>query len=327
MGSGLDDRTRYRSPEQMHGSEGDTRSDLYSLGVILYEALTGHAPFTGSNDLAAALKRQTVAPTRPQRLRPDIPRGLDEVVAKALQPSPDNRFADAAAMRRALMTLHLAEEGEDEHTVQARPVPAAPGTPEPSSFVKTEGRWLLPALLGVLVIGAIVVIAIKPSIVTQIAKPFSGGGSQPEVVTVQGSGAFDPPPQGDGSEHNEEVAKAFDGNPGTRWRTNGYTTADFGRLKSGLGIWFDAGKPVSPTQIKVVASAGGWQGTIRTSDDGRTWSSPGASEDAAAEHVFKTSGRHRYWMLWITRLTRTPGIGESGNPFGVGIGEIQPSAG
>src|SRR5207249_6893754 len=66
-------------------------------------------------------------------------------------------------------------------------------------------------------------------------------------------------------------------------------------------------------------------GAIRSSDDGKTWSPPGAPEDAAAEHVFKTSGRHRWWMLWITRLTRTPGIGESGNAFGVGINEIQPS--
>ncbi|HEY8201613.1 MAG TPA: hypothetical protein VII47_09690, partial [Actinomycetota bacterium] len=178
-----------------------------------------------------------------------------------------------------------------------------------------------------IVVGAIVVIAIKPSIVTTIAKPFSGGGPQPAAVTIQGFGAFDPPPQGDGTEHNEEVSKAFDGNPQTRWRTTGYTTADFGRLKSGVGIWFDAGKPVSITQIKVISSTGGWQGTIRTSDDGRTWSAPGASEDAAAEHVFRTSGRHRWWMLWITRLVQTPGIGEAGNPFGVGINEIQPSAG
>ena len=230
-------------------------------------------------------------------------------------------------MRRALLALVITEEGEDEPATRGRPAPPPAGPSEPSSFVKTEGRWLLPALLAVLVVGAIVVIAIKPSIVKQIARPFSGGGSQPEAVTIQGSGAYDPPPQGDGSEHNGEVGKAFDGNPQTRWGTTGYTTADFGKLKSGVGIWFDAGKPVSITQIKVISSTGGWQGTIRTSDDGRTWSAPGASEEAGTEHVFKTSGRHRWWMLWITHLVQTPGIGESGNAFGAGINEIQPTAG
>jgi hypothetical protein len=244
---------------------------------------------------------------------------------KALQPSPHDRFKDAAEMRRALATLAGAGDGEEEPLGRARTAPTA-ASAEPSSFVKTEGRWLLPALLAVLVVGAIVVIAIKPSIVTKIPNPFSGA-SRPETLTVQGSGAYDPPPEGDGGEHDADVPKAFDGNLGTRWPTNGYRGADFGKLKSGLGIWFDAGKPVSLSQINVVSVAGGWQGTIRTSEDGTTWSAPGASEEAGTEHVFRTSGRHRYWMVWITRLTRTPGIGSDGNPWGVAIDEIQPAGG
>jgi serine/threonine-protein kinase len=313
---------RYLSPEQVDGGAGEARSDLYSLGLVLYEALTGHAPFAGSSDLAAAIKRQATAPARPQRLRPDIPRALDDAVVRALQPSPEDRFSDAAEMRRALAALAAGGDGEDEAHLA---LPASASAAGDASFVRTEGKWLLPALLAVLVIGAVVVVAVKPGIVRRIVDPFTGGGSPAKTVTIRASGAFDPPPYGDGGEHDDEVPQAFDGNPGTLWKTNGYKNADFGRLKDGLGIWFDAGEPVSLAQIKVLSTAGGWRGTIRTSEDGATWSIPGPAEQMGTEHVFQTSGTHRFWMLWITHLTTTPGIGEAANPFGVGITEIQPT--
>ena len=85
----------------------------------------------------------------------------------------------------------------------------------------------------------------------------------------------------------------------------------------------DAGEPVELGGLKVVSPAGGWQGTIRTSEDGVTWSPPGPPEEAGTEHVFQTSGAHRFWMLWITTLTTTPGTGDSANPWGVAIREIQ----
>jgi putative peptidoglycan lipid II flippase len=150
-----------------------------------------------------------------------------------------------------------------------------------------------------------------------------------EVVTVAGGGTYDPRPEGDGSEHEEEVGRAFDRDRETHWRTTSYKTRDFGLLKPGVGIWFDAGRPVSLQEIRVVSMAGGWQGTIRTSDDKLTWSEAGPSQTVGPEHAFPTfgSGEHRYWMVWITRLTATPGAASGGNPFGVGIREIEPIAG
>jgi eukaryotic-like serine/threonine-protein kinase len=311
---------RYLSPEQVDGSAATARSDLYALGLVLYEALTGHAPFAGSSDLAAAVKRQATAPARPQRVRPDVPRALDEIVVRSLQPSPHDRFSDAAEMRRALVALASDEDDEPE-----RPVPLAAGETDADSFVKTEGRWLLPALLAVLIVGAIAIIVIDPAdIVRRITTPFTRNAAPGQTFSIQGSGAYDP--GGDKSEHDGEVKLAFDGDARTRWRTNGYKSPDFGELKVGVGIWFDAGEPVTLNQIRVLSASGGWQGSIRTSEDGQTWSTPEVSEQAGTEHVFVASGSHRYWMVWITRLTRTPGIGEAGNPWGVAISEIQPGA-
>ncbi|MGH2690338.1 MAG: protein kinase domain-containing protein, partial [Actinomycetota bacterium] len=310
---------RYLSPEQVDGAPATPRSDLYALGLVLYEALTGHAPFAGSSDLAAAVKRQATAPARPQRVRPDVPRALDEIVVRALQPSPADRFSDAAEMRRALVAL-AADDGDEEGP---RAAVAGPVEGEEISFVKTEGRWLLPALLAVLIVGAIAIIVIDPAdIVTRITDPFRGPDAQPGGVTIQDSGAYDP--GGDGGEHDGEVRFAFDGDTGTRWRTNGYRSPDFGQLKDGVGIWFDAGQPVTLNHIKVFSSAGGWQGSIRTSEDGRTWSEPAVSEQVGTEHVFVAPGSHRYWMVWITRLGTATGIGDAGNPWGVAITEIQP---
>lgn len=309
---------RYLSPEQVDGSPATPRSDIYALGLVLYEALTGHAPFAGSSDLAAAVKRQATAPARPQRVRPDVPRALDEVVVRALQPSPEDRFADAAEMRRALAAL-AADDGDEERPRAAVAVPAGE---EEVSFVKTEGRWLLPALLAVLLVGAIAIIVIDPADIVTRINPFGGPDPPAGTATVRASGAYDP--GGDGGEHDGEVAHAFDGDTGTRWRTNGYRSPDFGQLKDGVGIWFDTGEPVTLNRIKVLSAAGGWQGSIRTSEDGRTWSEPGVSEQVGTEHVFVAPGSHRYWMVWITRLGSAPGIGDAGNPWGVAITEIQP---
>jgi serine/threonine-protein kinase len=88
----------YLSPEQAKGGEVDQRSDLYSLGVVLYELLTGKTPFDGETPVEIAMKHLSTPPKPPSQLRPDIPRELDMVVMRALAKNPDERYQSADEM-------------------------------------------------------------------------------------------------------------------------------------------------------------------------------------------------------------------------------------
>jgi len=89
---------QYLSPEQAKGGEVDPRSDLYSLGVVLYELLTGKTPFDGETPVEIAMKHLSTPPKPPSQLRPDIPRELDMVVMRALAKNPDERYQSADEM-------------------------------------------------------------------------------------------------------------------------------------------------------------------------------------------------------------------------------------
>lgn len=88
----------YMSPEQIQGKRGDARTDVYALGIIMYEMLTGTVPFRGDNPLAVMNQHLTATPEAPHKLQPSIPPGLEAVVLKAIRRSPDERYLSAGAL-------------------------------------------------------------------------------------------------------------------------------------------------------------------------------------------------------------------------------------
>ena len=124
----------YSSPEQVSGKPVDARSDLYSVGIVLYEMLTGHLPFVGDTTTAIAMQHLAVEPPSVQQYAPETSKVMAAFIRKALRKNPADRFQSAREMAAALL---MAQKGMLDPSWLPEPTPGtlAPEAPEP---VKTE---------------------------------------------------------------------------------------------------------------------------------------------------------------------------------------------
>src|SRR5438067_9311420 len=111
---------QYLSPEQARGGAVDQRSDLYSLGMVLYEMLTGTVPFTGDTPVEIAMKHLSQVPEPPSKLRSSVPHDVDAVVMRALAKEPEQRYGSAeemdADLARVARGVSVSRETEDAMT-------------------------------------------------------------------------------------------------------------------------------------------------------------------------------------------------------------------
>jgi beta-lactam-binding protein with PASTA domain/predicted Ser/Thr protein kinase len=157
---------QYLSPEQAKGAPVDQTSDLYSVGIVLYELLTGKVPFSGDSPVEIAMKHISATPDPPSTLRPEVPEDLDMVVLRALAKTPEQRYQSAEEMDRDLARVAegvaISRETEEAatqilsraHMTPATMVAAPPRPPAEVLYEYEEPRrgrpfwpWLLVLLL------------------------------------------------------------------------------------------------------------------------------------------------------------------------------------
>lgn len=138
----------YISPEQAQGQPATPRSDIYALGVTLYEMLTGRLPFSGDNAVAVAMQHVNSPPTPPRRLNPQIPPQLEAVVLQALAKDPARRPGSAQEFARLLGGYRLMAQQDTVYNVSlprrpAEPAQSRPAPPSPGNG-NTGGRPIIP---------------------------------------------------------------------------------------------------------------------------------------------------------------------------------------
>jgi beta-lactam-binding protein with PASTA domain/predicted Ser/Thr protein kinase len=169
---------QYLSPEQARGAPVDQTSDLYSVGILLYELLTGTVPFNGETPVEIAMKHLSQTPEPPSSHRPDVPHDLDLVVVRALSKDPAERYQSAEEMDADLdrvarglgvspetaeaATTVLAGAGATSAATAATMVRSAQTRPQPGRYyeydeVSTRQRTLWPWLLGAGLLLAVIV--------------------------------------------------------------------------------------------------------------------------------------------------------------------------
>jgi eukaryotic-like serine/threonine-protein kinase len=299
----------YLAPEQASGKPVSPATDVYSLGVVLWELLVGDVPFSGENFVAVALRHVNDPPPRLEEVRPDVPPRLAAAVDRALAKDPAHRFSSMAALaaelRACLAELDGAAPPVEDATLITKPGPAPASRPRRrAGRQRRRGLWAVLLALAAAAAAFAAVFLVAGSSHRHHGGSGGGGagGGSGTAVSLHGVGDYDP--QGDGGEYSSTAPAATDGSDATVWRTESYRSQDFGGLKDGLGLVLDAGSPVKLAQLTVATPTPGFTAEIQAGNS----STGGFTADSSSQTVdgtktFTLNGKTaRYYVVWLTQL-------------------------
>jgi serine/threonine-protein kinase len=305
--------TDYVAPEQAMGKDVDPRSDLYSLGVVLYEMLIGQVPFHAESQVGVAMKHVNEELPDVQRRRPEVSAAAALVVERATAKNPDERYQSVAEMVDDLETA-LEVEAARAGSTTGEATSVLDAVPAPQRKLSGRARWSWAAIGLLLLVGGGSLLAVQ-----LISSGIGGGGAnQGKGGNIAIAAATDYDPQGDDEEVGSKVELAADGDPtGTAWETEHYDDEAFEGTKTGpdpgVGIYVTAASPANPARMIVRSPTPGWDAQVYAAPAGPPselsgWGEPvGEVSEAGevAEIALRVPRPSTYFLLWFTRATES----------------------
>ena len=259
--------TDYVSPEQALGHDVDGQSDLYSLGIVLFEMLTGDMPFHGENQVAVAMKHVREDIPDVQALRPEVSARLAAVVDRLTEKDLAQRHPDAASVEADLedaLALEASRTGHStgEASAVLRTLPATTRRRLPLRL-----RLRVPLLLFLLMLavaGGILYLLGKEGVERTQRGTGPGRVEAPageQIISVARTSAHDFDPLGDQEEHTEQAPLAVDNDNDTAWTTENYRGGGLTKPRGvpGVGLYIDAKPSVNARSLQIQTPTPGWQ--------------------------------------------------------------------
>jgi eukaryotic-like serine/threonine-protein kinase len=297
----------YLAPEQASGRQVSPATDVYSLGVVLWELLAGDVPFVGENFVAVALRHvNEPAPSLRER-RPDVSPRLEAAVDRALAKDPARRFPSMAAFAQELRACLAEADGvlppaQDDIAMTVVTPPAhRPPPARPRRASRSRRRPWAYVLLALVLAGVALAAVLVLGGAGHHGASGGGGGSSGKPVQLHGLAGYDP--QGDGVEGNDVAGDATDGSTLTSWSTETYRGPDFAGLKSGVGLVLAAGGPVKLAHLTVKTPTPGFTAEIQAGDSpSGSFTADSSSQRVDGTTTFSLDGKTaRYYVIWITK--------------------------
>jgi hypothetical protein len=307
--------TDYVSPEQALGHEVTGQSDIYSLGVVLYEMLTGETPFKADTQVAVAMQHVREPLPDAQRRRPEISASLAAVVEHATAKETQNRYATVGEMVHDLEEVLAIEAARSGQATGEATTVLQSLSGDTADFAPIRLRR--PKRVLALTVVVLAILAAASIFLANRTEKGTGGAvvkkpAELSEVQLGGGAAHDYDPAGDGQESPQAARNAIDGVPGTDWNTEGYEGGFAGNNnKPGVGIYVDAGRPLAARGLALATSTPRFKARVYASESVPAsingWIPVSPVQEVGQDHTFRlrTKGRKfRNYLLWITELPK-----------------------